>query len=57
MSRNAQIKVKAMAVAGEHLYGCMADPAKRAEGWRTMWRAKRVCRRFGMSLQSLGVSL
>lgn len=57
MNRNTQIRVKAMAVAGKHLYGCMADPAQRKEGWRMMWAARRVCRRFGVSLQTLGVWL
>lgn len=57
MNRNTQNRVKAMAIAGKHFYGCMADPVKRQEGWRMMWAAKRACRRLGTTLQALGAWL
>jgi hypothetical protein len=57
MTKQTQTTIRVMAMTGKHLAFCMADAGKRAEGWRLMWRAVRICRRLGTTIQALGVWL
>lgn len=49
--------VRRLAVEGRHLHGCMAAPQLREQGWKMMWRARRIARRLGYSLMAMGIDL